>query len=121
MSYIYICTYLPLALCLQITFLAPSDDTLINVELERGFRVPIVLGNVRDKAKRGNLITSNGTCPVTYRAASFPFTCELHFETPVTDVDIEDVFTVYQDFDAHTGEYCCCVPGAYRQGRATDF
>jgi hypothetical protein len=85
--------------------LAPSGEALINVELEHVFRVPVVLGNVKDKAKLGNLITRNGTCPVVYHAASFPFTCELQFETPVTDVDIQDVFTVYQDFDVHIGEY----------------
>jgi hypothetical protein len=81
----------------------PSDNTLINADLKRGFRVPVVLANVKDKAKFGNLITRNGTCPVIYHATSFPFTCELHFETPVANLDIQDVFTVYQDFDVHTG------------------
>lgn len=92
-----------------ITFLTPSDNALINVELKRGFRVPIVLANVKDKAKFGNLITRNGTCPVMYHATSFPFTCELHFETPIADLDIQDVFTVSQDFDVHTGTYGCMV------------
>lgn len=65
--------------------------------------MPIVLGNVKDKDKIGNLITRNGTCPVKYHATSFPFMCELRFDTPVAEVDIQDVFAVHQDFDTHTG------------------
>ncbi|PNF39229.1 hypothetical protein B7P43_G17625 [Cryptotermes secundus] len=44
-----------------------------------------------------------------YHATSFPFTCELYFETPMADLEIQDVFTVYQDFDVHTGTYGCMV------------
>jgi hypothetical protein len=65
--------------------------------------VPVVLGNVKDKGKTGNLITRNGICPVKYHATSFPFICELRFDSPVADVAIQDVFAVYPDFDVHSG------------------
>lgn len=92
-----------ISLCLQIIFLEPSNKTLVNSDLKPEFWVPIVLGNVKDRNKTSNLITRNGTCPVNYHATSFPFTCELHFDSPVADIDIQDVFAVYQDFNIVTG------------------
>ena len=76
---------------------------MINSDQKPKFRVPIILGNAKDKGKTGNLISRNGTCPVEYHAASFPFTCELHFDSPVADIAVQDVFTVYPDFDMHSG------------------
>jgi len=81
----------------------PSDNTLINSDKKPKFRVSIILGNAKDKGKTGNLITRNGTCPVEYHTASFPFTCELRFDSPVADIAVQDVFTVYPDFDMHSG------------------
>ncbi|GFG29271.1 hypothetical protein Cfor_07948 [Coptotermes formosanus] len=93
----------------SIRLLEPSDNTLINSDLKHKFRVPIILGNAKDKGKTGNLITRNGTCPVNYLATSFPFTCELRFDQPVADVKVQDVFAVYPDFDMHSGTYGCVI------------
>lgn len=103
LSTLDIITYIDVPLCLQITFLEPSNKMLINADLKHQFRVPVVLGNGKNKDKIGNLITRNGTCPVNYHVTSFPFVCELHFDSPVAEVDVQDVFAVHQDFDIRTG------------------
>ncbi|KAJ9575650.1 hypothetical protein L9F63_007479, partial [Diploptera punctata] len=83
----------------SIKFLEPSNRTLINVKQIIPFRVPVILCNSKSTEKTGNLITRNKSCPFDYLASSFPFICELRFDSPVADVDIQDVFVVYQDFD----------------------
>ena len=69
------------------------------------FRVPIVLCNSKGVEKSGNLITRNGSCPFDYRTSSFPFMCELRFDSPVAEVDVQDVFAVYQDFNIRDGKW----------------
>ncbi|KAJ9594723.1 hypothetical protein L9F63_013997 [Diploptera punctata] len=93
----------------SIEFLEPSNKTLINVEQMVPFRVPIVLCNSKSTEKIGNLITRNESCPFDYLASSFPFMCELRFDSPVADVDIQDVFAVYQDFHIKDGTYGCVI------------
>ncbi|KAJ4448519.1 hypothetical protein ANN_10537 [Periplaneta americana] len=94
----------------SIKFLEPSNKTLVNTVVSPNFRVPIVLENSRDTDKIGNLISRNGTCPFThYRTTAFPFMCEIRFDSPVADVDVQDVFAASQDFDINTGTYGCVI------------
>ncbi|PSN36073.1 hypothetical protein C0J52_06709 [Blattella germanica] len=93
----------------SIMFLETSVKALVNHDQMAPFRAPIVLVNSQAPNKIGNLITRNGSCPYDYELSSFPFMCELRFDSPIADIDVEDVFAVYQDFNMKEGTYGCVI------------
>ncbi|XP_063241052.1 nuclear pore membrane glycoprotein 210-like [Bacillus rossius redtenbacheri] len=87
----------------------PGMGALSNSRPDMVYSIPLLLSSKRDVNKANNIVARNNTCHSVMAMTTYPFMCELKFDSPVKNLDVMNIFAVHQAFDSDTGTYQCRI------------
>nr|CAD7259159.1 unnamed protein product [Timema shepardi] len=95
----------------KIVFLSVLNvRTLTNARPDLFYDVPFVFTSTYSPSdKSSNHIGDIGSCYQDIHMETYPFICDLRFDSPVVNLDVLDIFAVHQGFNVTTGNYFCRI------------